>query len=1094
MRRVHRAPSRVGTTLGLVLGLAAGGCNESSTQCKPGASDCVDTANGASFESDLPAGSNNHAGSRSADAAESGGLATSTPSAGNPKGATNTVGSDNSSAVAERAISEADMIQVDGDRLFALSQVTGLAVIDASKPEALRLLGRYRELPAEPFEMYLRDDTALVMFSGWGQYVKLASGDYGWATTSKLLALDVSDPSRIALMGSFDLPGNISDSRVVGDILYVVGHQDGYCWGCEQNKPLTSVVSLDIADVHAVREIDKLEYPDGNASWGPRSVTVTDQRMYVGGPEYGSDMPSGSTIQVVDIGDPKGDLVPGAAVAVKGQISSRWQMDEYDGVLRVISQPPQWWTSTGTTFTAPSVQTFRVVSSTKFDALGQTDLTLPMRETLRSVRFDGPRAYAITAEQKDPLFTIDLSDPAHPRQVGELKMPGFVYHMEPRGDRLLGLGFDQGNPEGSITVSLFDVKDLAKPQMLSRVNFGGTWGSLPADQDRIHKVFRVLPDEGLILVPFSGWSDRTLEGKGCGYGGSYAGGVQLIDFKNDTLQGRGAAPDKGQARRALLQHGRLLAVGDEHVQAYDIDDRDAPKALSAVVLARSTSQALQLANGSVARIGSDSQTGLPSVDFVGASDAGEPNSSYGQLDLSSLTGGAGACPKSLTFDDVFVHGSELDLLYSSYSYGPNGNGTQARGVLVVDVSDAKQARIASNTTWSNDDNWYTYYGFYSYGSFSPSTSAVRTASSITMLESSSVYDGVRSIDKVRLRVIDLRDPSAVKFNVLPFTVAESYSGLIADGDSVMTSHFVGSDAASGKARFYVDRFDVSDPSKPVRSSSLNVPGALMHYDHASGRALTTELRRVVVNDTTSDVCYERFAYADFVTNDAAKAGSSAPMASSGSSGSGVAPPATNASGPKVIAEPATPVEPPPAPEGICTGYVQRLHLVQLTASGAKLEDTIELKEKQQLSQSSMGDGVAFITLGQGGGYYGRGEIGIGAIDCLGPCGGAATAPEPVELLVLGGFAAGKFEQGHIRVEDSRDPWWGFWGTPPVYAHGKQALLLSQSDIAIIDASTASKPTLVRRVPLIAPAPYVDVRDDTALLTLGAQGVQWLALD
>jgi uncharacterized secreted protein with C-terminal beta-propeller domain len=95
-------------------------------------------------------------------------------------------------------------------------------------------------------------------------------------------------------------------------------------------------------------------------------------------------------------------------------------------VLRVISQPPQWWTSTGTTFTAPSVQTFRVVSSTKFDALGQTDLTLPMRETLRSVRFDGPRAYAITAEQKDPLFTIDLSDPAHPRQVGELKMPGFA--------------------------------------------------------------------------------------------------------------------------------------------------------------------------------------------------------------------------------------------------------------------------------------------------------------------------------------------------------------------------------------------------------------------------------------------------------------------------------------------------------------------------------------------------------------------------------------------------------------------------------------------------------------------------------------------
>ena len=72
---------------------------------------------------------------------------------------------------------------------------------------------------------------------------------------------------------------------------------------------------------------------------------------------------------------------------------------------------------------------------------------------------DGERAYAITFEQTDPLFTIDLSDPASPMQRGALEIPGFVYHMEPRGDRLIGLGFDQGNPDGAITVSLFDVSD-----------------------------------------------------------------------------------------------------------------------------------------------------------------------------------------------------------------------------------------------------------------------------------------------------------------------------------------------------------------------------------------------------------------------------------------------------------------------------------------------------------------------------------------------------------------------------------------------------------------------------------------------------------
>jgi uncharacterized secreted protein with C-terminal beta-propeller domain len=1067
----------------LLLGLGAVGCGESASPCAPGAADCGGSANG-SFESDLPADSESHAGGAERGSDASTNSAAKAPTAtgtglANPQGA---LASDNASGVAERAISEADIIQVEGDRLYALSRVAGLAVIDVSKPEALRLLGRYRELPAEPFEMYLRDGIALVMFSGWGQYVKLDSGDYQWVSTSKLLALDVSDPSSIAAVGSFDLPGNISDSRVVGDILYVVSHQDGYCWRCEQSKPLTSVVSLDVSNPRAVQQIDQLQYPDGNASWGPRSVTVTTQRMYVGGPEYGSDMPTGSTIQVVDISNPTGDLVQGAAVTVKGQISSRWQMDEYNGVLRVISQSPQWWRGTTATAPAPAVQTFRIVSSDKLEALGQTDLVLPLRETLRSARFDGTRAYAITAEQKDPLFTIDLSDPAHPRQVGELHMPGFVYHMEPRGDRVLGLGFDQGNPEGSITVSLFDVKDLAKPVMLSRVNFGGSWGSLPADQDRIHKVFRVLDDVGLILVPFSGWNDQR-SGKGCGYG-SYAGGVQIIDFKNDALRGRGAAPGNGETRRALLQQGRLLTVSDQRVQAYDIDDRDAPKQLSEVILARSTYRALQLEGGTVARINSDDRTGQPSIDFVAAADAGEPNQSYGQLDLASVVGVDSACPKSLSFGDMFVHGTELDILYDSYSN--DSKGTQTQGLLVVDASDPKNAHVVSDTHWPNDGNWYPYYGFYNYGAFNVSTPAVRTDNAIAMLETGSEYNGVRSIEKVRLRVIDLRTPSAVKFSVLSFPVAESYSGLIVDGNTIFTSHFVGTDSTSGRARFYVDRFDISDPSKPSRLASINVPGSLMHYDGASGRALTTELSRVIVRDSTYEACYERFAYAEFVSNESVTGGS-VPRASGGSSGP------SDAINPS---QPVTPVEPPPSPKGICTGYLQRLHLVKLAETGAKLEDTLALKEDQQLTAASMGDGVVFATLGHGGYYGGRGggPVGLAIADCFGPCGySGSPAPEPVELLVLGGFAAGKFEQGHIRVEDAGDAWWGFWGSPPVYAYGKHALLLSQSDIAIIDATTPSTPKVARRVPLIASAQYVDVRGDTALLTLGAQGVQWLSL-
>jgi hypothetical protein len=98
------------------------------------------------------------------------------------------------------------------------------------------------------------------------------------------------------------------------------------------------------------------------------------------------------------------------------------------------------------------------------------------------------------------------------------------------------------------------------------------------------------------------------------------------------------------------------------------------------------------------------------------------------------------------------------------------------------------------------------------------------------------------------------------------------------------------------------------------------------------------------------------------------------------------------------------------------------------------------------------------------------------------------------LLVLGGFGSGKFEIGHLQVEHSNDPWRGFWGAPVVYAVGKQALLIGQTDSAVIDASTASAPSLTRALPLPAPARYVDIRAESALLTLDDQGMQWVPLD
>ena len=64
-------------------------------------------------------------------------------------------------------------------------------------------------------------------------------------------------------------------------------------------------------------------------------------------------------------------------------------------------------------------------------------------ERVYSARFDGNTAYVVTYKQVDPLFVIDVSDPANPKITGQVKVPGYSSYLHPVGDDLLlGIGRD----------------------------------------------------------------------------------------------------------------------------------------------------------------------------------------------------------------------------------------------------------------------------------------------------------------------------------------------------------------------------------------------------------------------------------------------------------------------------------------------------------------------------------------------------------------------------------------------------------------------------------------------------------------------------
>jgi uncharacterized secreted protein with C-terminal beta-propeller domain len=193
-----------------------------------------------------------------------------------------------------------------------------------------------------------------------------------------------------------------------------------------------------------------------------------------------------------------------ASGTVDGTLLNQFAMSEWNGDLRVAS--------TSNSVSSVTVLAQRASALVPIGSVGG----LGRGEQIRGVRFIGPVGYVVTFQQTDPLFTIDLSDPAKPKVAGELKIPGFSAYLHPVGaGLLLGIGEiaddqghvhdDQGRWFGT-KVSLFDVHDVARPLEIAKFEIPGT-GPDAIEQD--HHAFLWWEPRSMALVPFDGFDPQS---------------------------------------------------------------------------------------------------------------------------------------------------------------------------------------------------------------------------------------------------------------------------------------------------------------------------------------------------------------------------------------------------------------------------------------------------------------------------------------------------------------------------------------------------------------------------------------------------------
>ncbi len=496
--------------------------------------------------------------------------------------------------VHEKGVDEADLVKTDGKFVYTLRN-NELVIAKTWPVDRPDIVARLTFKTMVPSQLYLHGDQLVLQ----GYATQPRKNQYAYGST-RVIVVDAKNRERPRLQSIYDVDGGTFSSRIVGDDLYLV--QNGMLqappklvetaqkvmqkipradqtslrpWEIQSRLAATLrkqiYSNLTASDIEAMLPAiyagnqktplacDSLYMPPNNMQLGltalarisltsPKTdlvgamvsggtVYASTDSLYVASPYYQWNQQGYSTMQTqvhqFALADDKGKPRYVASGAVDGNILNDFSMSEHNGDLRIATTDWNWNGQQGGNHLfvmRPRGNKLEVIGALRGLAKG---------ERIYAGRMFGDKGYLVTFRQTDPLFTLDLSDPRHPRVAGELKINGFSNYIHPMGnDLLLTIGQDadgNGRVQG-MHLQVFDVKDPANPKRRFHETFAlkGSYSYSAAQYD--HHAFTYDPVTGTLALPFSEYKDNV----------SFQG---LIAFRVD--------PKRGFKQLGRIDHGAL---------------------------------------------------------------------------------------------------------------------------------------------------------------------------------------------------------------------------------------------------------------------------------------------------------------------------------------------------------------------------------------------------------------------------------------------------------------------------------------------------------------------------------------------------------
>lgn len=393
--------------------------------------------------------------------------------------------------VREAGVDEGDVVKTDGKYLYILKTDSSIKIVDIQKEEMeLTAVIEPQELDGSIRELYVDGDRLCLVTSGYRSSMEESGEDRYVVYDNPYTCLetyDISDRTSPVLLGSMEQDGWYTTSRKVGNYLYLLTEYTPDVRDILEDSrimPLVGGTAMEAENIYLPDAMNSTQYlvvssvdlespgrtEDSKAILsGTSEFYMSKENLYICNYRWKSEK---EYTQILKFGYQDGKITAIGTADVPGYINDSFSLDEYNGYLRVL-----------TTDNHDQETNQLLILNEKMETVGRLE-DVAQGETLRAARYFGDLVYFVTFMQTDPLFCADLSDPANPRILGELKISGFSSYLHPFGaNRLLGIGYEANEKTGAqtgIKLSMFDITNPDKVKEQNKLVIDDA-GYLPLD-------------------------------------------------------------------------------------------------------------------------------------------------------------------------------------------------------------------------------------------------------------------------------------------------------------------------------------------------------------------------------------------------------------------------------------------------------------------------------------------------------------------------------------------------------------------------------------------------------------------------------------